>query len=85
VLPLTIAPVPAARVRVLVGRMELITPERLDAIAGQLRAIGHASGDARAKLLADLCQREGRFVEPILARLAGDADPETREAIRSSW
>jgi hypothetical protein len=83
VLPLTIAPAPKERVRVLVGRMELITQERLDAIAGELGAIGRASGSARAKLLADLRDREGRFAEPILARLAASADPAMREAISS--
>jgi len=37
VLPLSIIPPPAERVRVLVGRMEIVAPERLEAIASDLR------------------------------------------------
>jgi len=83
VLPLTIDPTPAARVRVLVGRLELLTPERLDAVAGELRAIGRASPAERTKRMAELRRREGRFAGPLFARLAGDDDPAIRETIHA--
>lgn len=56
VLPLTLSPAPAAAVRVLVARLELLTPERQAAFAAAALA-------TPKQALA----REGRFAEPLLA------------------
>lgn len=75
-LPLDIEPKPAQTVRVLVGRMDLMTPE----YERQVTELVRASADARAKLNAESTTRTtypvpesirklGRLAEPALARV----------------
>ena len=71
VLPLTIDPRPAELVRVLVGRIEVITPEMEDAVRAALSGGSTALG------------KYGRFSEPLLLRLLQTApDPATRAQIQ---
>jgi hypothetical protein len=69
VLPLTASPAPAKSVRVLVGRFEVLTNERVEAA----RALALSSGDA-SKL--------GRFAEPLLARAAAKSSGADREKLQ---
>jgi hypothetical protein len=71
VLPLSIDPQPAELVRVLVGRTEILTPERQARIADLARKLADASPSARRDALAAL-EHEGRFARPILERMHFD-------------
>jgi hypothetical protein len=72
-LPMKISPSPTSLVRVLVGRVELITPETERAVAALV------PGD-RTEVLRTLRARYGRFAEPILRRVRAHA---TTEAVRA--
>jgi hypothetical protein len=61
-LPMTITPAPTSLVRVMVGRVELITPETEHAVAAVV------AGD-RATALRTLRTRYGRFALPILKQV----------------
>jgi len=63
-LPLHLDPAPVSSVRTLVGRLELVTPERADAMQATLRA--HPSPTQAA---ATLQEAGGRFAEPVLVHL----------------
>ncbi len=69
VLPLTVSPAPAKSVRVLVGRFEVLTNERIDAA----RSLALSSGDAN---------KLGRFAEPLLARAAAKSSGADREKLQ---
>lgn len=69
VLPLSVNPAPAKSVRVLVGRFEVLTAERVEAA----RAVALSSGDA---------SKAGRFAEPLLARAAANAPPAEKEKLQ---
>jgi hypothetical protein len=72
-LPLSIDPKPDDLVRVLVGRLEIITPEAEDEDHAALADA--ASGDAaRAKRGAEVLERRGRFAEPHVRRVLGAID-----------
>lgn len=77
-LPLQITPKPAELVRVIVGRTELLTPEREAEVAAIVAELGSDSAedrDAASKKLA----RHGRFAEPLLKRaMRQSADAEVR-------
>jgi hypothetical protein len=81
-LPLAIEPAPAALVRVMVGRAEIITPEMEQAVLDTLNGMGDLTQydyDAIAKRLQS---RYGRFAEPIFKRLVSRArTPAEREHI----
>jgi hypothetical protein len=85
-LPLTITPQPNQAVRVLVGRMEIMTPEQESQIAGLVKRSaverlaantkGQATNYAGPTALAGL----GRLAEPALARVrAINTDPVLRD------
>jgi hypothetical protein len=62
VLPLTISPAPLSTVRVFVGRVELLSPERAASLTAAL-----ATGDPAA------LAKESRFLDAFLARIPGTA------------
>jgi len=68
ILPLTLDPPPRQLVRTMVGRVELITPETEDAVRRSLLGSGTLS---EATIAAGA---QGRFIEPVLRRLAGGTD-----------
>jgi hypothetical protein len=75
VLPLQVSPAPTSTVRVLVGRFEVLTTERIEA-AKKLALSSRSS----SKL--------GRFAEPLMLRAAAHATPaerKTLEALIASW
>jgi hypothetical protein len=67
ILPLALDPAPRELVRVLVGRLECVTPEEEAAVLAALRDYGASDGPARARAVAAL-NRLGRFLEPHLRR-----------------
>jgi hypothetical protein len=78
VLPITIEPRPAELVRVLVGRAEVITPEKEKAVQRQVSMLGDSSPEVRQTAMQTI-RKYGRFSEPILKRIL---DNERNDAIR---
>jgi len=86
ILPLTIQPQPAELVRVLVGRIEILTPEMEREIERAIVALGHSSAEVRELAIATL-RRYGRYGQPVIERLlqggslldSGQAIPSARE------
>ena len=74
VLPLEVSPAPSKSVRVLVGRFEVLTAERIEAA----RVLALSSRDA---------SKVGRFAEPLLTRAASKspADKKVLEQLISKW
>jgi hypothetical protein len=68
VLPITIDPRPAELVRVLVGRVEVITPEMEKSVQRQVSLLGHPSPEVRKTAMLNI-RKYGRFSEPILKRI----------------
>jgi hypothetical protein len=73
-LPLDISPKPRERVRVIVGRLELFTPARVDAV---VREVAEAP-------IGDVFAKEGRFLDAILAVAAANASATQREQLLRS-
>jgi len=78
-LPLKIDPQPAELVRVLVGRIEVITPEMEATVKKQVLLLNDPSPGVRAGA-ATAIQKLGRFYEPILKQMAEDEKDETARA-----
>ena len=70
ILPLTITPKPAKTVRVLVGRIEILTPEFEQQIQGLAARL---SDDPQAE---NKLRRLGRFAEPVILEIL----PQTKDA-----
>ncbi len=68
VLPITIDPMPAELVRVLVGRVEVITPEMEKSVQRQVSMLGDPSPEVRKTAMLNI-RKYGRFSEPILKRI----------------
>lgn len=68
VLPVTIAPQPSELVRVLVGRVEMITPEMENNVTEQIKKLDDPSTSVRENALKEI-KKYGRFVEPILQQV----------------
>jgi hypothetical protein len=84
VIPIHIDPKPAELVRVMVGRIELLTPQREQKLARALGNLGAPDQAARGQAEAEL-RSLGRLREPVLRRLAAlaqtDADRERLERL----
>lgn len=72
VLPITIKPEPTELVRVLVGRVEIVTPEMELAIQASAKKFFEGTVESRAEAIKAL-QPYGRFAEPTLRRLMEEA------------
>jgi hypothetical protein len=78
ILPLSVSPAPDEVVRVLVGRMEVLTPERGDKVRATLARLGSCA-HANAEPLRSELARLGRFAEPALESLYNqESDPQRR-------
>jgi hypothetical protein len=78
VMPIQIRPAPDDLVRVMVGRVEVLTPRREEQLARFLAQMGAKESDVRKAAQAGV-QRLGRIAEPALRRvLAQTSDPEIR-------
>ena len=67
ILPIVIEPEPAALVRVLVGRTEIITPEMEESVANQISNLSEHSATRKAGLKE--MKKYGRFLESILMEI----------------
>jgi hypothetical protein len=77
-LPLKLAPAPKQAVRVMVGRMETLTPEQERRIEGLISRLGASDPTVRQQTDLEI-ERLGRFAEPALTRVARTTgDPEVR-------
>jgi hypothetical protein len=65
ILPITIEPAPKELTRVLVGRMEVITPEMERAIQQQVAMLESDSADIQS-VARTIIRKHGRFSEPVL-------------------
>ncbi|MFN0108073.1 MAG: hypothetical protein ACKVZH_04400 [Blastocatellia bacterium] len=72
ILPITIKPEPTELARVLVGRLEIITPEMELAIQSAAKKFFEGTAESRADAVKAL-QPYGRFAEPTLRRLMEEA------------
>jgi hypothetical protein len=80
VLPLRVDPEPEATVRVMVGRLELVTPGRLQALRTRLAELDEPALGAG---LEETRQSLGRFAEPMLHELlARESDTTVAERAR---
>ena len=81
-LPLKLSPAPKQNVRVMVGRLETLTPEQERRIEGLIGKLGSADPAVRAATDLEI-KKLGRFAEPALTRISKvTADPEVREKAR---
>jgi hypothetical protein len=82
VLPLTIDPQPSELTRVLIGRVEIITPEMEKGIERAMASVGD-SPQSLQEAAADITRKHGRFAEPVLkAALEKTTDPALRARIQ---
>ena len=82
ILPITIEPGPSELTRILVGRVEIITPEMENEIRHQAEGLEGSAKDVRGAA-AEITQRHGRFAEPVLKALLGETnDPGLRGRIQ---
>ncbi len=72
ILPITITPAPSELARVLVGRLEIITPEMELAIQSAAQKYLEGTTESRAEAMKAL-HPYGRFAEPTLRRLMENA------------
>lgn len=72
ILPITITPAPTDLARVLMGRLEIITPEMELAIQSSAQKFMEGTAQSRAEAIKAL-QPYGRFAEPTLRRLMESA------------
>ena len=81
-IPIRIQPAPKQVVRVMVGRLEMLSPDRERRAEEAVRDL--ASGDpARRQSAFAFLRRQGRYVEPIVRRLAATTpDPDVRATCR---
>jgi hypothetical protein len=81
-IPMTVEPRPKQVVRVMVGRVELLTPQRERLAESAVRSLADADPQARQRAFAFL-REQGRYVEPIVRRvLATSADEQVRVLCR---
>lgn len=81
IIPLRVEPSPDEMVRVLVGRMETLTPEAADRLSSVILDLGTCLSSDAEPWHSEL-DRFGRFAEPVLAYLKDRAtDAATRDAI----
>jgi len=69
-IPITIKPAPEELVRVMVGRIEVLTPDAEKRIEAQLAKLDAKNAKERETAIAEL-DRLGRLKEPVLRRIAG--------------
>lgn len=77
-IPMTVWPKPNERVRVMVGRLEVLTPERERQAEQAVRDLGSDDAKVRESAFAYL-RKQGRYVEPIVRRVSRTTqDPRVR-------
>jgi hypothetical protein len=81
-IPLTVSPTPRETVRVMVGRIEVLTPERESQAEQAVREL--VAPDPAVRMRAfDYLRNQGRFVEPVIRRvIAATSDEQLRARCR---
>ena len=69
-IPMTVSPTPKEVVRVMVGRLEVLTPEREKLAENAVRDLASPDEATREKAFEYL-REQGRYVEPIVRRILG--------------
>ncbi|MDB5352048.1 MAG: hypothetical protein JWN86_3295 [Planctomycetota bacterium] len=69
-IPLTIEPQPRKTVRIMVGRTELLTPERERLVEDAVRDLASTDSPRRQRAFSTL-RAQGRYAEPIVRRVLG--------------
>jgi hypothetical protein len=83
VIPIEIKPVPDQLVRVMVGRVEVLTPQMERQIESYISRLGDKQFNVR-HAASDELARLGRITEPVLRRVAAKTtDPEVRARARA--
>ena len=83
-IPLTVWPKPSERVRVMVGRLEVLTPEHERQAEQAVRDLGSAEAKVRESAFNYL-RKQGRYVEPIVRRVSRTTqDSQVRALLRGS-
>jgi hypothetical protein len=67
-IPMTVIPKPEKVVRVMVGRIEMLTPEREQLAEAAVRSLADPDSGKREQAFAFL-REQGRYVEPIVRRV----------------
>jgi hypothetical protein len=67
-LPIHVTPAPLELVRVMVGRLEALTPKRERAAEEAVRDLASSDGNVRSEAFKAL-RREGRYAEPVVRRV----------------
>lgn len=81
ILPITIEPAPTELTRVLVGRVEIITPEMDREIRQQIERVEDSTVDVRS-IAEDIKRKHRRFAEPVLKSvLENTSEPQLRARI----
>jgi len=81
-IPMTIDPKPDELVRVMVGRIELLTPERERAAEQAISQLASPDSNVRERAFAAL-RDQGRYVEPIVRRtMSSTSDERVRQLCR---
>jgi len=81
-LPLHLTPAPKEMIRVMIGRLETLTPEQEKRIEVLVARLGADEPAVRDQTSAEL-KSMGRFAEPALTRIANTTgDPETQFGLR---
>jgi hypothetical protein len=81
ILPVEINPAPSELARVLVGRIEVITPEMELALRQQIAKLEDPSSNVRSEAI-NMLRKHGRFSEPILKNiLQATNDPKLKARI----
>jgi hypothetical protein len=81
-LPLKLQPAPKQVVRVMIGRLEVLTPEQEKTIESLVGQLGATDPAVRERTTAEI-KKLGRFAEPALNRVvATTSDPETKAKAR---
>jgi hypothetical protein len=79
-IPLKITPTPKKTVRVMVGRTELLTPQREELAESAIRSLASPDAITRQKAF-DTLQQQGRYVEPIVRRVMNTTKDEQVKAL----
>jgi hypothetical protein len=80
-IPMTIDPKPDELVRVMVGRIELLTPERERAAENAISQLASPDSNVRERAFATL-RDQGRYVEPIVRRTMNTSNEQVRQLCR---
>jgi len=67
-IPMQIEPRPASLVRVMVGRLEMLTPEREARAEAAVRELSSASSEKRDRAF-EFLREQGRYAEPVIRRV----------------